>query len=322
MNSDHEEVRSLLSVLAPKIRNCIQFLSVQNIDNSFFGLQRMSSDHEEVRAILSALLTKLGSRKLDSHAFGSVLFGLQRMDCQHREVCEALTAVSAALPEAECDPVLPSTATLQENNFFHATGYAMAFSGLRLMKDDTIEVNNLLKKILDLMIRCPEDFRNSSIVNILYGLQSMTGGRDGTVRKILHFASSQLHKNNTASGANEVVGKNEALTAQHVGRALYGMKCMSSDLPEVRDVLQNLAASLEQNDMPIVFSTLDLKRVVYGLRGMCSEHQEVRRFLAEMTCKLQLPDSLCRTEGEGGELLGKMRNSSGPVEIINPLDIL
>ena len=238
-----------------------------------------------------ALRGKLGTRRLDSHAFGSVFFGLQRMQCRHAEVRSLLTALSAALPP------LPSAAPGlsqaegqgqgqgqgQGETHFLATSYAMAFSGLRLLRDDTEEVAQLLARIHALMVTCPEHFATSSLVNILFGLQSMTAGGGDTVRNILSFVSMQFTRNNDTSASSvgsDSLSEHCALTPPRLGRALYGLQCMSSDVAEVREVVLALASTLEQQrprqEEAVCFSALDLRRVVGGLRGFSSDHHEVR----------------------------------------------
>lgn len=238
----------------------------------------------QVRGVLSALLSKLGSRRLDSHAFGSVFFGLQRMQCRHAEVRDVLSALSAALPPAPSSAGLDRRADRgmrEEEEHFLATSYAMAFSGLRLMQDDTKEVAELLAKIHTLMLSCPQDFATASLVNILFGLQNMTAGSGDEVRNILSFVSAQFarkHMSASSPGEGEVDsvsasglragGKRvapdsllqyNALTPSRLGRALLGLQRMSSDLAEVRGVVSALAAALEQQQ---------------GLRGRDSRGEE------------------------------------------------
>lgn len=290
--------------------------------------------------MLVALQGKLGSRRLDSHAFGSVFFGLQRMQCRHVEVRRLLAALSAALP-----PSLPASSSTSSSlgersrkqgqgadgeGFFLATSYAMAFSGLRLMHDDTPEVAELLERIHALMLTCPQDFKTSSLVNILFGMQNMTAKSGSAVRNILSFVSTQFIKNysstssvispgivNTASGGGCDLLLYNALTPSRLGRALLGLRCMSSDLAEVRSVVSALAVTLEQqlgeqeeshseggqggDTASLVFSALDLRRVVGGLRGLGDEHEEVRRLLAALTTKLRWQGQLrghCTIEAE------------------------
>ena len=59
MSSEIEEVRSVLSALAPKIRECKESFSSQGVSSLSYGLQGMISDIEEVRSVLSVLVRKI-----------------------------------------------------------------------------------------------------------------------------------------------------------------------------------------------------------------------------------------------------------------------
>ena len=49
MDSEYAEVRTLLSILAPKVADCYERLIAQGVSNALYGLQSMSSEHPEVR---------------------------------------------------------------------------------------------------------------------------------------------------------------------------------------------------------------------------------------------------------------------------------
>jgi hypothetical protein len=285
MNSDHEEVRQMLVALTPKIDSCFHTLSVQNIDNAFFGMQSLSSDWPEVRALLSALRDKLGTRQLDSHALGSVFFGLQRMECKHEEVRRLLIALEAALPVPRSD----GTGQLQ------AVSFAMAFSGLRLMHDGTAEVDQLLQKVHALIVTCDEDFSISSLVNIVFGMQSMEA-RSDSAKGMLTFVSSRLASLGRVRTSSPASSDHErkllTLNAPLLGRALYGLKSMTSDDKEVREMISALTEILESEGeygLEGRFTALDLSRLVAGLRGMSSEHVEVNRLVSAVSRHIEDP---------------------------------
>jgi len=50
-SSEHAEVRSVLSVLAPHIAECSETLSAQELGMALDGLRGCSSEHAEVRSI-------------------------------------------------------------------------------------------------------------------------------------------------------------------------------------------------------------------------------------------------------------------------------
>jgi len=54
-SSEHAEVRSVLSVLAPHIAECSEPLRALELSMALYGLRGCSSEHAEVRSVLTAL---------------------------------------------------------------------------------------------------------------------------------------------------------------------------------------------------------------------------------------------------------------------------
>jgi very-short-patch-repair endonuclease len=58
----------------------------------------------------------------------------------------------------------------------------------------------------------------------------------------------------------------EPLSTQNVGNALYGLQCMSSDVPEVRSLLTSLSAAVSSCSEPL--SAQHVSNALYGLQGV------------------------------------------------------
>jgi hypothetical protein len=79
--------------------------------------------------------------------------------------------------------------------------------------------------------------------------------------------------------AVEIARKDE-FDAQAIGNILFGLQHMSSDVPEVRQVLAQMAAKMARCTEP-----LDAQAIgngLYGLQNMSSDVPEVREALAQM----------------------------------------
>lgn len=56
MNSDEEEVRSIIQALIPHIKSCKCLFKSRNISMSLYSLQNMSSTFPEVRELLRVMI--------------------------------------------------------------------------------------------------------------------------------------------------------------------------------------------------------------------------------------------------------------------------
>jgi very-short-patch-repair endonuclease len=99
MSSDVQEVRYVLGALAPKIEECREQLSSQEVGNALYGLQNMSSDVREVVDVLVAMTPKIegcGQHLLAQH-IGNALYGLQGMDDRLEQVRALFGALEGQL---------------------------------------------------------------------------------------------------------------------------------------------------------------------------------------------------------------------------------
>ena len=275
MSSNYEEVRRVITALSPMIQHCPQKLSVQNLDNSLIGMQRMSSEHEEVRAIVSALASKFTPRTLDSHACGSTLFGMRRMKCEHDEVRALLAVIDASLPVPPAEDV-----KILANNI------SISFSGLQYMRETTPEVDAVLRKLHQLFVHCKDSFKIGSLCNILFGLQNMKSD-SSAVQNILSAVSSRCSQQRAVMDKEQLLQEVGVLTAPSLGKALLGLQHMSSAEREVRAVAQQLAELLEsQFSAEGCLAGEDVRRILRGLRGMSSEHGETRSLLGALADRM------------------------------------
>ena len=77
-------------------------------------------------------------------------------------------------------------------------------------------------------------------------------------------------------------------TAIDISRMLYGLQNLSSDSPEVRDMLPLLVNVVNNCDKN--FTAQAVGNALYGLQGMNSEHPQVRSLLVVLTDKVNACD--------------------------------
>ena len=89
---------------------------------------------------------------------------------------------------------------------------------------------------------------------------------------------------------------------QTVGNILYGLRGMSCNHTEVRDVISAVAFRIPQCQ-----GALDSKVVgisIYGLKGMSSDHPEVRDFLRALAIRIREHSSILDSQAIGNSIFG------------------
>jgi hypothetical protein len=135
MNSRHEVIRRLLSVVAVMVSNCSDKFGPQAIGNAFYGLQGMSSDYSEVCDVLLALAIKVSTceEEVSAQAVGNAFYSLKNMSSDSAEVRQVLSAL--AIKVRSCKENLDDQ------------GVGNAFYGLQGMRSDSTEVRDVLSAL-------------------------------------------------------------------------------------------------------------------------------------------------------------------------------
>ena len=120
--------------------------------------------------------------------------------------------------------------------------------------------------------------------------------------------------------AQKVAGSNTELVAQAVGNALYGCQMMSSDHEEVRFLLQVL--SIKVGQCTELLEAQNVGNALYGLRGMASDYKEVRAVLAALTPKVATAREDLNGQALGNSLYGLQGMSSREQEVRAMLSVL
>ena len=95
---------------------------------------------------------------------------------------------------------------------------------------------------------------------------------------------------------------NEELRAREASNALYGLKCLSSDVPEVRELVYALAKKIAVS--PSEFVAQAVGNALYGLQMMSSEYEEVRYLVLVLSMKVGDCTELLEAQNVGNALYG------------------
>ena len=158
--------------------------------------------------VLDFLMEQLQEAELDLRQLGSCLYGLQRLPD------ERLVGLLAAQAER---------LALQKGSEWAAQGACNALYGLQSLSNESEEVKRLLRALAQLL---PKRAKLSAQgLGALYGLQGMCYGEE--MVELLR-------------GLKEMM-KGAEVDGQGIGNALYGLQGMSSEVLEVRELLEVLA---------------------------------------------------------------------------------
>jgi len=120
--------------------------------------------------------------------------------------------------------------------------------------------------------------------------------------------------------ASKVEASSTELVAQAVGNALYGCQMMTSDHEEVRYLLQVLAIKVSQCSE--LLEAQNVGNALYGLRGMSSDCKEVRTLLSALTPKVATAREELNGQALGNSLYGMQGMSSREPEVRAMLTVL
>jgi hypothetical protein len=120
--------------------------------------------------------------------------------------------------------------------------------------------------------------------------------------------------------ANKVANSSSEFVAQAVGNALYGCQMMTSDHEEVRYLLLVLSNKVTNCTEPL--EAQNIGNALYGLRGMNSDHKEVRSIVSALTPKIATAREELNGQALGNSLYGLQSMSSREPEVRYLLAVL
>ena len=292
MHCRHVEVRDMLRVLGSKISRNREHLQAQHIGNCLYGLRNMRSETVEVRDLLRVLVPVIQRSKvgLDGQAVGNGLLGIRGLSSD----CEEVRALLMAL----CEKMLFLKSRLTAQHICNA------LSGLRRLSTQHREVvrlvssleNHIYKSVgTDDKLRL-QSFTFEGICFALYGLRSMPA-EEVSVRRLLRFIGNVFqHLRHTSPPQVRISG---ALPG-HISMAMNGLRQMSLDCDEVRQLLIVLLEELSVCAVP--FSLQQITLILRGISHMDSSDNLVKTILITLHDKLsellEREDGVVRFQGE------------------------
>ena len=129
----------------------------------------------------------------------------------------------------------------------------------------------------------------------------------------LHFSFILLVRSLLAVLATKVSRTWEELKAQEVGNALYGLKRMNTEVPEVRILIAALVPKVASS--PEILDAQAIGNSFYGLQNMQSDSQEVLQLLQVMAQKVALSCPELDGQAMGNSLYGLQGMSSDYPEV-------
>lgn len=106
---------------------------------------------------------------------------------------------------------------------------------------------------------------------------------------------------------------NEELRAREASNALYGLKCLSSEIPEVRELVYALARKIALSASEFVAQAVG--NALYGLQMMSSEYEEIRYLVLVLSMKVGDCTELLEAQNVGNALYGLRGMSSDYKEV-------
>lgn len=113
--------------------------------------------------------------------------------------------------------------------------------------------------------------------------------------------------------ANRLITLKEELRAREASNALYGLKCMSSDVPEVKELVLALANKLSTSTSEFLAQAVG--NALYGCQMMTSDHEEVRHLLQVLAMKVAQCSELLEAQNVGNALYGLRGMNSDHKEV-------
>jgi hypothetical protein len=191
---------------------------------------------------------------------------------------------------------------LSVNNwsFIDIASIVYGLQSLDESEDGVIDIISIMTKAAIATLKTEMRPKPSNISMIIIGLQKNRLQTESS-REFVSVLSSIVQKRTISFGS------------QAIGNSIYGLKGMSSDIPEVRVLVTALTAAVESSID--VLSAQETCNAFYGLQGMSSDHIEVRGLLCALLPKIKSCSEHFDSQDIGNTLYGLQGMSSEYPEV-------
>lgn len=333
MRATIKEVRSALRVFAEHIEmNKLQTVgsafSAQDVDMIFYGLKNMSDSCPEVRSVLSAMrpvlrdlvIGQVTPTRFSSKQLSNIIYGINSMDHNSPELLQCIGTFNS---------VLVGSGRLS----WEGEHVQRALYGIRGLRASEVAVQTLiaaLRQIFSDTLNNGALFGNRSLVNTVYSLREIfsAAGDEGRIlfvtlckglntseasgdpwdrrmlsKLLFSMSSFSDESDGIISALREVVplhlvqkNTGEPLPINSIGNALVGMRNMSCNSREVKNILTILASELhDSKNRGVSLTTNSLVNSFRGISSMTSKHAEVLS-LVQVLGSIGWPDRLNASE--------------------------
>ncbi len=318
------ELEGLLDALVHRLnrRGVESRLTGREVGVALYGLQGFPADFPGVETILEHLADDLERHELydplSSRHVASALYGMQRMNPSRSPVVARMLSAIADAMNTTPHPL-------------NAQAIGNALYGLQNCCNDHADVEKVLSALADKLeiIELNDDINTISNTNrnkIDYENENenedkrvereryeleLSGQNIGNALWGLKNMNSDTPQVRRILGllAKEIQKSKQQLNGQNIGNALYGLHGMNSDQPEVREMLQALAYKVVQSSAPL--RGIDVGMALYGLRSMDPQLPEVRVLLGTLLHKVRSQkDMEIETEALSLAMMGVINSSS------------
>jgi hypothetical protein len=285
MSSSVHEVRRFLSLIPLHCRPNVSGskVSAKIMAKGLYGFQSMSSDDVHMRELLvfyNKIFVNGYQDDVDEQTLSHCLFGLQGCTVEHKEVRVMLSSLVNLLNRERTSVPLS----------LHPRSLGAALLGLRNMSNSYPVVEELLQNVADAaergIIRAKEQKRLSQGYDVAYTVGSALLGLQGmnshspSIQRLLVLLRELLVECDP-SNCSELALVN----------MMYGLQSMSSDIVEVRQLLNVVSCILTQWTKSSPHNKLSLRGVatsLHGLKNMSDSHLEVTRAMRVLREQLVL----------------------------------
>ena len=264
-------------------------ITALELSNAVYGFQNVHSKHLEVREIMDSktgIVGKLMScwvnsshaSPLSSRYLSNILYGCRNMSSHHKEVRDFISALTAGVRN---------------------DGYSTSHAGGGISNVDSGSPGTLATA------------NGVAIANMLYGIQNMSSHYK-EVRELLGIirlycselteAAEVTKSSDSVEHIKEHTYDNDdksggvcvkvEMSPQLLSMCGYGLKNLSSKVPEVRDLLQALIpivkSSLQKqadqaSGIQSLLTSHQISNILYGCQGLSSDHSVVRKYVNSLS---------------------------------------
>ena len=301
MDADEAEGQKFLRSLWERTVEAEVILDESDICPAIYSMQTLNANSPITKKFLKLFADSIDLSKgsFPSKTLCSAVFGLKKMKAIP-EVKELIAALSRKIASGEV--------------FYHPVNICIALNGLQGMDDTSPEVRGLLTALMDKSIEADEQGIDKAgdreISMALFGLQRM-GSKSTNKRFSTSDSKPEVFRVLKYIG-DLLDSYNQPFEGRRLGFAIMGISGLSSEMPEVQELVGKLAKRAEGAWGEI--NSQELSMCLHGLAGLKSDSPNVRQLIAAMVPLVKKCPSLTTNDARSA-MYGLQGMHSGSREV-------